>query len=114
MLSREEIQELIDLTPDQKKAWTQLVRAIKRCKKANIHFYQVLSSLHGLNGNNIKRIDESEAYHSVASCEINEEANLQHLDCPWVETDCSWADDTHYVTIKNITAHAADPKKPGR
>ena len=40
----------IELTPEQKKAWTQLVRAVNRCKKEKIYFYQNIDSLGGLNG----------------------------------------------------------------
>ncbi len=97
-LSQKEIQKLINLTPEQKKAWTQLARAVSQCKKANIYFYQVLESLHGLNGCNVERVDESEGYRLLGG--KNENANLQWLDYPCVKTSCSWADDTHYVVTK--------------
>ena len=102
MLSKEEIQELIDLTPKQEKVWAQLKRAINACRKNKVYFYQVLESLYGLNGNNVERIEEEEFYYHMG-IEQNKNANLQMLDYPGVNTACSWADDTHYVIVKKPT-----------
>ncbi len=99
MKDQEYYQNKIDLNPAQRRAWTVLAKAIKQCKKENIYFYQVLETLSGLNGNNVEAVDEEEGYYQLRS-ETDENASLQELDYPSVNTSCSWADDTHYVTIK--------------
>lgn len=91
------VQELVDLTPEQKKAWTALVRAVNRCKKENILFYQVLEKLYGLNGKYVDVIvdDSNERLY-----ELRDDCNLQDLCLPFVKTECSFADDTHFVILK--------------
>ena len=86
-------QELIELTPEQKKAWTQLVRAVNRCKKEKIYFYQNLDSLGGLNGRNVAEVvDGLNTRGDAPNC-------LQYLDYPTVKTSCSFADDDHFVIL---------------
>lgn len=91
MKTAEEYQDAIELTPEQKKAFTALVRAVNRCKKENIYFYQCLETLGALNGNNVRCVDEGGPCGAPNS--------LQHMDFPKVRTECSFADDTHYVTL---------------
>jgi hypothetical protein len=99
-MNREEYQELIDLTPEQEGAFAALERAVKRCKKAGICFYQNLERLGALNGHNISHVAANvdpktkNRNHEHPSC-------LQGLDFPDVETTCSFADDDHYVILKD-------------
>jgi len=96
MKDQDYYQEKIELTESQQKAWKSLERAIKKCKKENIYFYQVLETLHGLNGNNVETIDTNVENPGG----INSDANcLQFLDYPYVKTSCSFADDDHFVVI---------------
>lgn len=97
-LDIDEVQELINLTPEQLRAWRSLERAVSKCKKVNIYFYQVLDKLNGLNGNNVLRImslEETE-YNYKCSRDLN-----SSLDYPSIETADSWADDTHIVILKD-------------
>ena len=96
--THEYYQEKIELTPKQMKAWKSLERAMRKCKKENIYFYQVLETLYGLNGHNVKTIDDWELYGRRTY--TNENANLQTLAYPSVYTVDSLADDTHFVILK--------------
>ena len=93
------IQSKIELTPDQRKAWTQLVRAINRCKKENVFFYQVLETLNGLNGHNVRTVRCCNDKRLSGSIEqvYEDDRRLDFYDYPSVDTTCSFADDTHYV-----------------
>ncbi len=87
-------QEAINLNEEQKKAWKQLVRAINKCKKEHIFFYQCLEDLGGLNGNNVSTI-------GIDSGDYGDDNCLQGLSYPRVETSCSFADDNHFVILKD-------------
>ncbi|MGJ0637202.1 hypothetical protein [Xenorhabdus bovienii] len=49
-------QDLIELTPEQLKAWKRIERAVIDFKKSGGVFYTVLDCLHGLNGKNVYAI----------------------------------------------------------
>ncbi len=87
----------IDLTPEQKKAWTQLVKAINKCRKEKIYFYQNLEHLHGLNGKNVRTVVGSNDFRVTPA----DESRCFHngLSAPYVKTVCSFADDDHYVFL---------------
>lgn len=91
----QEYQNAIGLTLGQKKAFDSLKKAITQCKKANILFYQNLESLGALNGNKVERITDK-----ITDPDVSDEACLQYLLFPVVKTECSWADDDHYVILK--------------
>jgi len=95
-LSTDEVQELINLTPDQAKAFRKLELAVKACRKSNIYFYQVLEHLGALNGNNVRSVENEEysTFDSGGPRDLNTE-----LICPTVITDCGFADDTHVVIL---------------
>lgn len=97
METQEKVQKRIDLTPAQKKAWTQFVRAVNRCKKEGIYFYQVLEHVGGLNGKNVSHIENIEyTKHDSAG-----PRNLNYLSYPDVDITGAFADDTHAVIFKN-------------
>ena len=96
-MKRDEVQKLIELTPEQDKAFSALSKAVKRCRKENILFYQCMETLGALNGNNVDSIlcpDDRGGERG------SEEMSLHFLSFPCVETECSFADDTHYVVLK--------------
>lgn len=74
-----------------------LVKAINRCRKEGILFYQVLDKLHGLNGNNVDVVVDDSNKHLH---ELREDCNLQYMCLPTVKTECSFADDTHFVILE--------------
>ena len=93
-------QRKISLTPEQRKAWTQLVRAINRCKKEKIFFYQVLEHLGGLNGHNVHTVEgDSDKDHQDKTCDSP--SCLQYKNFPSVVTACSFADDNHFIVLKD-------------
>ncbi len=51
------LQELVDLTPDQEKAWKRFEKAFKDFKKAGGNFYTVLETVYGYNGKYIYEVD---------------------------------------------------------
>ncbi len=101
-LSANEVQELIDLTPEQKKAWAALVRAVNRCKKEGILFYAVLDTMGAVNGLNAKSIhcDEDHRLSGIPEHIFTDERWMGvTLNYPSVEMSCSFADDSHYVEL---------------
>jgi len=98
MKDRKYYQEKIDLTPPQKKAWAALERAVKRCRKENIYFYQEMENLAPLNGHNVKMIRTTDDVPGLNHTDPN---YLGFLVYPLIETACSFADDDHYVILKD-------------
>ena len=91
MKTEQEYQDAIDLTPEQVKAFTALKKAVTRCEKENIYFYQNLETLHALNGNNVRTI-EIGGDSLAPNC-------LQYKFYPGIMITCSFADDNHYVVL---------------
>ncbi len=52
------LQELIDLTPEQEKAWNRLVKAVKDFRAAGGKFYSVLDTLSAYNGEHVASNNE--------------------------------------------------------
>ena len=95
-MDKEQVEELIKLNPEQQNAFNRLKRAVAACKKSNIYFYQVLESLHCLNGDNVQTVEDIDR----TDFKYEDPRNLQYLNYQTVKTDCSWADDTHVVILK--------------
>ncbi|ELE6478034.1 hypothetical protein RMS99_004233 [Enterobacter hormaechei] len=55
------LQELIDLTPEQEKAWKRLEKAVKDFRAAGGKFYSVLDTLSAYNGEHVYCIDIGQA-----------------------------------------------------
>ena len=91
-------QQAIELTPEQVKAFSSLKRAVGKCRRANILFYQCLETLGGINGNNVKSIcgDSDIEFRGLDSESPN---CLQFKLYPSVVTECSFADDNHFVLL---------------
>ena len=95
-------QRKIALTPEQKKAWSQLVRSVNKCRKEKIFFYQVLDSLCGLNGRNVQTVADYGALPNDGRMVSRDSPNcLQILAFPSVKTSCSFADDNHFVLLND-------------
>lgn len=93
MDSRRRTEEL-ELNPEQQKAWESLTIALKKCEKTNICFYSVLDSLHALNGNNVRRVHDDPKIGGV-------NLNFELLPSITIKGFGSWADDTHFVELKD-------------
>ena len=74
-----------------------MVRAVKKCKKENIYFYQCLENLGDLNGNNVFDIQTDIEHPNGNSLDPD---CLQVLSFPEVKTVCSFSDDNHFVVLK--------------
>lgn len=85
-----------DLTKEQQQAFNSLSRALKKCEKANIHWYQVLETLHPLNGDVVECVRDLGTHEKMPL----DAFPLGESYIQSVITDCSWADDTHYVVFK--------------
>lgn len=88
------LQELVDLTPEQARAWKRLERAVKDFRAAGGRFYSVLDTLSALNGEHVLTIDNDTGY-SMQS------VYMPSIDCPGFT---SFADDWHGITLKNGVA----------
>lgn len=85
------LQELIDLTPAQEKAWKRLEKAVKDFRAAGGRFYSVLDTLSGCNGEHIATIDSDTGYHTAS-------VHMPSIDNPGFT---SFADDWHGITLKD-------------
>jgi hypothetical protein len=79
--------EIIELTPEQEKAFKALVRAAKDCKKKGIVFGQVLERIYAWNGRNVERLEVDEKSNELKCFEIGYGAYGFSLECS------SFADD---------------------
>ena len=89
-MDKSKVSELCELTKEQKKAFKKLKAAYNNCIDSGVFFHQVLSSLYALNGNNIEDIDDNS---SNGFC-------IQYMDLPSMSITAAWADDTHYVHLR--------------
>lgn len=85
------LQELIDLTPEQQRAWKRLERAVKDFKAAGGKFYSVLDTLSGYNGEHVACIDETGDYHTAS-------VYMASIDSAGFT---SFADDWHGITLND-------------
>lgn len=97
-MSPEDYQQAIDLTPEQKRAFSSLKRAVTRCRQANVYFYQVLDTLNALNGNNVQSVITDEDAQSRGFTRDHPSC-LAFLDYPHVETTGAFADDAHFIVL---------------
>ncbi|MBE0114578.1 hypothetical protein [Klebsiella michiganensis] len=84
--------ELVELTPEQRRAWNRFEKAFKDFKKAGGKFYTSLESVHGYNGEHVQDIG-NEGDHS-----------LHEHSMPVFIFDAGlagFADDEHFVTFKD-------------
>lgn len=85
------LQELIDLTPAQEKAWKRLEKAVKDFRAAGGRFYSVLDSLHAYNGEHVAAIDNDTGYHTAS-------VYMPSTTDPDLS---SFADDWHGITLND-------------
>ncbi|WP_109391854.1 hypothetical protein [Proteus cibi] len=87
-------QELIEMTPEQQRAFNRMRKAVKDFKKAGGRFYTVLDSIHGLNGNYVSDIT------SPADIEQGE-FGTESVFIPSVSNAgfSGFADDTHMIKL---------------
>lgn len=85
------LQDLIDLTPAQAKAWKRLEKAVKDFKEAGGKFYSVLDTLSGYNGEHVACIDNDTGHHAAS-------VYMPSIDSTGFT---SFADDWHGITLKD-------------
>jgi len=98
-MNKDDYQEAIELTPAQSRAWKQLERAVNRCKKEGVYFYQVLETVCGLNGKNVADV-MTDVDKNIPGWELCKASCLQWLSYPTVSMGSPLADDRHYVRLK--------------
>lgn len=79
-----------ELTKEQQSAANSLIRAFKKCKKANVYIHNCYGDLKLCDGNKIEKIDDT-----VDEFQCHE---LLSLLIPY-SLD-SWADDKHFIHFK--------------
>jgi hypothetical protein len=85
------------LTPAQKKAVDELKKAFAAAKRANVYFYQVLDSVHALNGRVVHSV-VTDSDSGRADCSMRE------FDYPEMITFGQlnpFSDDEHFVIFKD-------------
>ncbi|MEB4492262.1 hypothetical protein [Klebsiella pneumoniae] len=83
--------ELVELTPEQARAWRRLERAIRDFRAAGGQFYTVLETVFGYNGEHVASIGNEGDY------------SLKFRDVgPGISDDglAGYADDEHFITFK--------------
>ena len=91
------LQELVDLTPEQLKAWKRLVRAHKDFEKAGGQLYHNIDRISGYNGQYIDNIGNIE-YHRRQKTYPVENVFMQSILTPNLEC---FADDNHVFILKS-------------
>jgi hypothetical protein len=99
VMTQDDYQEAIELTRDQQQAFKAFERAYKKCVNSGIYFYQVLDSICALNGNNVLGIEDRAELKSDGH-KLSDESNLNYLNYPEFTAFSGWADDTHYVKLR--------------
>ena len=82
------LQELIDLTPEQEKSWNRLVRLCIADFRAAGGKFIASNTLSAYNGEHVP-IDNDKGYHTAS-------VYMPSIDAPGT----SWADDWHGITLK--------------
>ena len=98
-LTEDDYQDAIDLNYEQALAFAALRRAVKRCRDTNIYFYQCLDTLGALNGDNVSSVICNEDHPDGNNAEAPDCLQCKHF--PSVTTDCSFADDNHFVVLRD-------------
>ena len=99
-MASKHIIDSITMTLEQQKAFKSLQRAIKKCEKLNVLFYQILDITYGLNGDTINRIHDNEDFPGGCTCHSENALWDVANYAPFITTECSWADDLHFVQLK--------------
>lgn len=81
--------DLFKLAPNQKKAFEKLKKAYKDCEKINIGFYNNYGTIGAFSKDKINDYSDKGEIKDIGQ---NSENEFKSVD--------SWADDTHYFTIK--------------
>lgn len=86
------LEELLELTPAQLKAWKQIESGVKAFKKAGGEFYTVLAKVRGYNGKYVEEIttDECKSRHPTSDVHM-----YQILDAGLA----GFADDEHFIHL---------------
>lgn len=88
------MQELVNLTPEQAKAWKRLVRAHNDFEKAGGRLYHNTESIYAYNGKHISHIDNADSF--------SDENLTSDVDMPSIITSLdSFADDAHVFVLKD-------------
>ena len=98
MLTDDQYQDAITLTHAQKLAFNAFKRAVARCDKEEVFFYQVLDTVYALNGYNVFDIQGGEDH-------VNNDADspdcLQYKHYPYISFVDSWCDDNHFIVLND-------------
>lgn len=86
-----------ELTAAQKKAVADLKKAFSAAKRAKVYFYQVLDTVHALNGNLVDVVvTEDDSFR--ADCSLRDFHRPEEVCCRLINP---FADDEHYVIFKD-------------
>ena len=82
----------VEPTAAQMKAIQALERALRQCKKARIYFHNCYGTLVAYDGTVVEKVNDSPNNNKLACGEGQSVKSPYHLD--------SWADDRHYIHLR--------------
>lgn len=93
-------QDLIEMTPEQQKAFNRMKRAANDFKKLGGMFYTVLHKVHGLNGEYVESIEADYMGNGNIDGHLNTNFDV-FMDCINDAGLSGFADDTHMIKLNS-------------
>nr|WP_181374718.1 hypothetical protein [Pectobacterium carotovorum]AKG47566.1 hypothetical protein pA_00126 [Pectobacterium carotovorum] len=91
-------QELIEMTPEQQKAFNRIKKAVNDFKGAGGRFYTVLDNIHGLNGKYVESIETSYLHNGRPDGDLDTQLDVS-MDFVSDSGFSGFADDTHMIKL---------------
>ncbi|EMM9642609.1 hypothetical protein NTP67_14575 [Providencia rettgeri] len=91
-------QELIEMTPEQQRAFNRFEKAANDFKKAGGMFYTVLHKIHGLNGKYVESIEADYLSRGKPDGDLDTQLDVS-MDCISDSGFSGFADDTHMIKL---------------
>ncbi|WP_272519582.1 hypothetical protein [Providencia sp. PROV195] len=93
-----EAQELIEMTPEQQRAFNRIKKAVKDFKKSGGKFYTVLDNIHGLNGKYVESIETCFLHNGRPDGDLDTQLDVS-MDFITDSGFGGFADDTHMIKL---------------
>lgn len=93
-----EAQELIEMTPEQQRAFNRIKKAVKDFKRSGGKFYTVLDKVHGLNGKYVESIETNFLHNGRPDGDLDAQLDVS-MDFISDSGLSGFADDTHMIIL---------------
>lgn len=91
-------QELIEMTPEQQRAFNRIKKAVNDFKKSGGKFYTVLAKIHGLNGKYVESIEADYLCTGKPDGHLDTQLDVS-IDFISDSGFSGFADDTHMIKL---------------